>query len=242
MVGAIASGINAVAGGGSLISFPVLSLTLGLPEKVANATNAVALWPGSLTGGLGFAGQLERTKHAFKTLIIPTLFGSALGSYLLLVTSAGAFRKIVPFLVLFAALILLVQPTVKKWISGPHGHLPGYAGVVLQFLVALYGGYFGAGMGIMMLACFALYIEGTIHELNAVKNWLGLAINFAASVIFIAQGLVLPGPAICLTIGSLIGGYLAAKVSLRFDPEKLRPAIAIYGVVMSGYFFYRAFA
>lgn len=219
-----------------------MSISLGLSEKIANATNSVALWPGSLTGGIGFAGQLERTRHAFKTLILPTLLGSGLGAWLLLVTSPGAFRRIVPFLVLFAVVILLIQPKVKQWVSGPHGRLPVWAGMILQFMVSLYGGYFGAGMGIMMLACFALYIDGNIHELNAVKNWLGLAINFAASMIFIWQGMVLLAPAVCLTIGSLVGGYAAAKVSLRFDPEKLRPAIAVYGVAMSGYFFWRAFA
>lgn len=239
-VGAIASGLNAVAGGGSLISFPTLTVAVGLPEKIANATNSVGLWPGSLSGGLGFKNLYSKTSHYLKSLFLPTLLGSLAGAFLLLSTSNATFKQVIPGLVLFASTLLLFQPKVKAFVASRTEKLPEATGWILQFLVAIYGGYFGAGMGIMMLASFALYMEGTIHELNAVKNWLGLIINFACSAVFIAKGLVEYLPALWIVIGALIGGFVAAKVSQRFNPDRLRIAIAIYGFVMTGFFVYRA--
>lgn len=239
-VGAVASGLNAVAGGGSLISFPTLTVVIGLSEKVANATNSVGLWPGSLAGGIGFKNLYSKTSRYLKVLFIPTLLGSVAGAFLLLYTSNEFFKKVIPGLILFASTLLFFQPRVKQFVLGNKTKMPEAYGWILQFLVALYGGYFGAGMGIMMLAAFALYMEGTIHELNAVKNWLGLIINFAASVVFIAKGYVVLWPALWIVIGSLIGGFVAARVSQRFNPEKLRVAIAIYGFAMTAYFVWRA--
>ncbi len=236
----MASGLNAVAGGGSLISFPTLTVVIGLPEKVANATNSVGLWPGSLSGGIGFKNLYSKTSHYLKILFLPTLLGSVSGAFLLLSTSNEVFRRVIPGLIFLASLLLLFQPKVKQFVLGHKSKLPTSYGWILQFLVALYGGYFGAGMGIMMLAAFALYMEGTIHELNAVKNWLGLIINFSCSAVFIAKGLVELWPAVWITIGALIGGFVAARVSQRFNPEKLRVAIAIYGFAMTAYFVYRA--
>ncbi len=240
LVGALASGLNAVAGGGSLISFPTLTVVFGLAEKVANATNSVGLWPGSLTGGLGFKNLYAKTGGYLKKLFLPTLLGSLAGAFLLLNTSNHVFRAVIPGLILIASALLLFQPKVKTLVQSKHRKLPEPYGWALQFLVSVYGGYFGAGMGIMMLAAFALYMEGNIHELNAVKNWLGLIINFSCSAVFVAKGLVVFWPALWLVIGSLIGGFVAARVSQRFNPEKLRVAIAIYGFVMAGYFVWRA--
>lgn len=237
-VGAIASGINAVAGGGSLVSFPYL-VGLGIADKVANATNSVGLWPGSVTGGIGFIKRFGSTKRYLPAMIPPTLLGSALGAALLMNTSTQAFRRAIPFLILLAAILLLLQPRVKRLVG--HRALPVWAAPLLQFLVALYGGYFGAGMGIMMLACFALTMEGDVHELNAIKNWLGLAINFTCSALFLWKGLVLPLEGGLLVLGSLIGGYVAAHVSQRFDPDRLRSVIAVYGLGMAAFFMARAF-
>ncbi|HEY0866895.1 MAG TPA: sulfite exporter TauE/SafE family protein [Fimbriimonas sp.] len=239
-VGALASGINAVAGGGSLISYPTLTLGMGIADKIANATNSVALWPGALAGAFGFLNLLKKTGHYFKTLFLPTLLGSSLGGWLLIITSEEMFSFVVPWLILLAALLLMFQPRVKAFVLGPHRKVSEPVGWLLQFLVSVYGGYFGAGMGIMMLASFALYMEGTIHELNAVKNWLGLIINFAVSVLFIVKGMVILDVAAALIVGSVIGGFGAAKVSQRFDPEKMRLAIAIYGVGMAAVYLYRA--
>lgn len=240
--GVIASGINSVAGGGSLVSFPFLTFGLGISDKVANATNSVGLFPGSFAGGLGFKKQLEKTKHALKILFIPTILGSLSGALLLLNTKETVFKQVVPFLILFAAALLWFQPTIKKWMQqGKRIHVSSAVGVLMQYFVATYGGYFGAGMGIMMLATFALYIEGTTHELNAVKNWLGSIINFSCSIVFLSLGLVKFPEAVPLALGSIVGGFGAAKLSLKVDPEKLRRAISIYGFVMTGYYIYRVY-
>jgi len=136
---------------------------------------------------------------------------------------------------------LFLQPRIKEWSQRPHVRLPGWTGATLQFLVAIYGGYFGAGMGIMMLAAYTLFMDATIHEMNAVKTWLGMIINLVASVLFITKGLVLPLPGIVLAVGALIGGYVAAKASLKADSEKLRLLIAGYGFFMTAYFIWKAF-
>lgn len=236
LVGAASSGINAVAGGGSLISFPFLNLGLHIPAKIANATNAVGLWPGSLSGAIGFRELLPKAGHHMRTLALPTLLGSAGGAALLIETRQKVFETVVPFLLLSATLLLAFQPNIKRWTLRHRHAVSPRAGSILQFLVSVYGGYFGAGMGIMMLACFALYMDGSIHELNAVKTWLGLIINLVASLVLITQGLILLWPAIYLTIGSLIGGFCAAKLSMRVASEPLRKAIAAYGFVATAYF------
>lgn len=239
-VGAVASGINAVAGGGTLISFPVL-IGLGIPPLTANATNSVGLWPGSIGGGLGFLNTLGPTKHYLRTLAMPTLLGSIAGAVLLMATPAKLFAVLIPILILAAALLLLLQPKVKAWSKRPHVRLPEWSGTALQFAVAIYGGYFGAGMGIMMLAAYTLFMDASIHEMNAVKTWLGVIINFAASAIFIAKGFVLPGPGIALALGAIVGGFLAARASQKAPSEPLRIGIGIYGLAMAAFFIWRTF-
>lgn len=241
LVGAIAAGINSVAGGGSLISYPIL-VGMGIPKIIANATNSVALWPGSLAGAIGFLNQLAKTKRYLKLLLWPTVLGSALGAWLLVLSTERIFAILVPILILFASMLLAGQRHIRAWCAKHQREMGPVGAVLIQFLVAVYGGYFGAGMGIMMLAAFVLYMDGTIHELNAVKNWLGLVINFAASVLFLAQGLVSPAPAAALMVGCIIGGYASSKISQRVNPDKLRVAIAGYGFLMAAYFAWNAFA
>jgi uncharacterized membrane protein YfcA len=136
--------------------------------------------------------------------------------------------------------MLLLQPKIRALV-GAGKQLPGWVGLLLQLLVSIYGGFFGAGMGIMMLACFALYIDGNVHELNAVKNWLSLLINFTCSVVFFAKGLVVLPVAFFLLLGAVLGGFVAARVSQRFNPDKLRLIIAAYGFAMAGVFAYQAY-
>jgi uncharacterized protein len=240
LIGAVASGINSVAGGGSLISFPFLNLYMGIPAKPANATNAVGLWPGSLAGAYGFRERFHRTGHYLKTLAVPTLLGSVAGALLLIYTKERVFTALVPALLLLATLLLAFQPHIKKWALGHRQQLSPLTGVLLQIVVSVYGGYFGAGMGIMMLASFALYMEGDIHDINAVKTWLGVIINLVASIVFITQGMILFWPAVALTIGSLFGGFWAAKLSMKVDSEILRKIIAVYGLVASAYFAWKS--
>jgi uncharacterized membrane protein YfcA len=238
VAGAVASGVNTVAGGGSLISFPYLTAGVGLPSVPANATNSVGLWPGSLAGALGFRDMFSRTGAQLKRLIWPTLLGSQLGAILLLETPSSLFDYLVPALIVLAAGLLIFG---KKLTAAARGrHIPPWVGLLLQLLVSIYGGYFGAGMGIMMLAAFSLYVEGTLHELNAIKNVLGLVINFTCSITFLVKGLVDPKLALALVVGSVLGGYAAARLSLRADPDRLRFAIAIYGFFAAGYFLWVA--
>ena len=239
VVGAVASGINSVAGGGSLISFPSL-IGMGLLPRIANATNSVGLFPGSLAGAWGFRNLFEKTGHHLKLLLAPTLIGSIIGAWLLLVTKDSVFKMVIPGLTLLASVLLLLQPKVKQLV-GQGKTLPPAAGVFLQFLVSVYGGYFGAGMGIMMLACFALYMEGNMSELNAVKNWLSLLVNFSCSIVFFYERMVDLRPALWIVSGALIGGFVAARVSQRFNSERLRLGIGVYGLLMTGYFAYQAF-
>ncbi len=243
-LGAVASGVNAVAGGGSLITFPTLTLGLGLTEKIANATSSVGIFPGSLAGGIGFKNQFGRTAKYLRTLLLPSAVGSVGGSVLLLNTSDAFFRKAVPWLILVAALLLILQPSIRRWAGKNEDAavLPLSVGWVVQLVVGAYGGYFGAGMGIMMLAAFSLYMEGTVHEINAVKNWLGLVINATCSVVFLLKGIALWHLSLVMMAGSLVGGYAAARLSQRLDPNRLRGAIAVFGLGMAAYYFYRAYA
>lgn len=243
-LGAIGSGINAVAGGGSLVTFPTLTLGLGLTEKVANATSSVGLFPGSIAGGIGFANHLGRTGRFLKPLLAPSVLGSVAGALLLLNTSDRGFALAVPWLILLAAVLLLMQPHIRRW-AGRHESeavLSLRTGLIVQTFVGIYGGYFGAGMGIMMLAAFSLYMEGSVHEINAVKNWLGLAINGTCSVVFLLDGVARWHFSVVMILGSLVGGYYAARVSQRLDPNRLRTVIGVSALVMAGYYFYRAFS
>jgi uncharacterized membrane protein YfcA len=250
IAGAVASAINSVAGGGTLLTFPVLTMPwgAGLPTNVANATNAIGLWPGSLGGVFGFWNLIDKTKHHILPLLAPTIIGSISGAELFVLTPKSTFDFVVPVLILLASTLLMLQKKIKRWVLGEHKTLHPAAGILLQFLVALYGGYFGAGMGIMMLAAFALYMEGTIHEINAIKTLLGVVVNFVASAVFIVhsllgsdhQSLVNFPIGIVLAIGSLLGGFYSAKLSQKVDPDKLRMVIAAYGVLAACYYAFKA--
>jgi uncharacterized membrane protein YfcA len=246
LIGAVSSAINTVAGGGSLVSFPVLRIGFGMASVPANMTNTSSLWPGSLAGGLGYFNLLGKAVHHLKVLLLPTLVGSIVGAWLLTVTSPKLFDVLVPILILFAATLLAFQPKIKAWATRRHEGVPSAVGFTLQFLVSIYGGYFGAGMGIMMLAAFSLYVVGDIHEYNAIKNWLGLLINLVATVVFVVSGRLAAHTgqspqidwsiALPMIVGSIVGGYAMARLSQKIDSEKLRLMIAVYGFAAAGYF------
>jgi uncharacterized membrane protein YfcA len=236
-----ASAINAIAGGGTLISFPTL-MGLGLSELTANATNAVALWPGSASGALGFQQHLAESKAALKALLPPTIIGSLSGSILLVTTPESAFRIVVPFLILLATSLLAFQPQIKSFAEKGERRMKTWQAFGLQLLVAVYGGYFGAGMGIMMLAVMSLYLEGEMHRLNLIKNWLAVVINFGASIVLLTRGLVDLQFGLAVMVGALFGGFFSAKLSLRVKSEALRRAIVIYGFGMSVFLLWRLVA
>lgn len=241
VIGAVASGINAVAGGGSLLSFPVM-VGLGLSEVTANATNAAALWPGSLGSALGFRDpvSLAMIRRHLPLLLVPTLLGSVLGAMLLTVSGERIFRLVVPALVLLSTVLLALQQRIKGWAQRKQRRLPTWAGLLVQFLISVYGGYFGAGMGILMLALLGLYIEGDLHAHNALKAWLGVAVNLIAGALFLWQGLINPPAVVAISLGAIVGGYVAARLSLRVKADVLRTIIVALGAVLALWFTARA--
>lgn len=237
LAGAVASGLNTVGGGGSLVTFPTL-VALGCSPLVANATNSASLWPGSLGSALGLFGPLAAAKHQIPKLLLPTVMGALLGAQLLTLGGERVFGWAVPPLILLATGLLALQPTIRAW-QKQRRQIPTWLGLFLQFLIATYGGYFGAGMGILMLALFGLFVDGDIHAHNAVKAWLGLLINLLASLLLLRQGLVDLGSALYVSAGSVIGGYLTARVMQRIDPTRLRRLVVGLGLVLGIWFLAR---
>lgn len=237
--GFLASAINAVAGGGSLITFP-LFVAFGVPALSANATTAVALWPGSLASAFGYRDQLAAAKRNLPYLAPPTILGGLFGAWLLTHTPARLFNFVVPVLILLATLLLAFQAQIRAKVLGSKARLPLPAGIFLQFLLSVYGGYFGAGMGIIMLALFGLFVEGTLHEHNALKNGLAVTVNIVASLFFLQAGLLWIVPGLFCMSGAITGGYVSARLATRIDPVKLRRVIVGLGLAMTLWFIWQA--
>jgi len=235
--------LNSIAGGGTLVSFPAL-LWHGIAPIEANATNALALWPGSLTSAWGYRAEIRGGGRRYLVLMIPSLVGALLGAVLLRRTPAPLFAHLVPFLILFATLLFAVQSPLQRWLrrpgSPPHMGLPGAVG--FQFAAATYGGYFGAGMGIVMLANLALIGLTDIHQMNGLKNIFGFVINFAAALYFIHAGLVHWPEALVMMAGALAGGYASTGVARRLGREFARRAVIVIGLVIAISLFVRRWA
>lgn len=237
VVGAVASAQNAVAGGGTLLAFPV-QMALGAVAQKANATCSAALWLGGLASTLGYSAQVGKIRGHLRQLLLPSALGSLLGAWLLSRTSEATFKLVVPLLVLVATVLLAAQPYLRLRQSGRH--FSPWLGVVLQFLICIYGGYFGAGMGILMLALLGLFVEGDLHQQNALKAMLTVLVNIVATGVFLAQGLIELGPMVALGSGALLGGYLAARHVQKVDPRRLRIAVVALGMALSGWYGSRA--
>src|SRR5579884_2005067 len=217
-----AGAINAVAGGGTLITFPTL-LFFGTPPVIANATSTVALTVGTAGSVYGYRGHWESVKPWLWRFVPVSIVGGLIGSVLLTHTPERTFSKLVPFLILFATLLFLGQGLFRR-VAGieekaaKHGGRGTIAGaIVFQFLVAVYGGYFGAGIGILMLASLGFIGLGNIFEMNALKTVLSSLINFVASIWFIWAGLIDWPKALIMTAGALVGYFLGAHYSQRIS-------------------------
>jgi uncharacterized protein len=222
----IAGAINAIAGGGTLLSFPAL-LYLGVPPVVANATNTLALFLGSLGGVYGFRRHLTDVRPMLKTLMPVSIIGSLLGSLLLTVGQPQTFARLAPWLVLFATVLFIAQGYFKQLsVSNLHPQLA----LVLQFLVAVYGGYFGAGIGILMLATLGLIGQSDLNRMNAMKNLLAAGINATAAVWFIVSGLIDWRRAVVMTVAAWLGYYLGAHYSQRLHATWVRGAVIVIGL------------
>ena len=234
----LAGAVNSIAGGGTLISFPAL-VWLGRDPILANATNAVAMWPGSLAGAYGFRRELSTARRWLLLLIIPSLAGGGLGAWLLLRTPTSTFERLVPFLILGATLLLAAQEMITKRLGVlAHAHENPTAGwiafvFVFQFLVGAYGGYFGAGMGILMLAALGLIGLTDIHQMNGLKNVLAVGINGIAAIYFALSGAVIWRDALILTIGTVTGGFLGAHLAQRLGRKFVRGFVVAIGMAMT---------
>jgi hypothetical protein len=225
----VAGIINSIAGGGTLISFPTL-VWLGRNPILANATNATALWPGSFAGMVGFRKDLATLPRWLYWLTIPSLLGGAAGAILLLHTSTRTFERLVPWLILGATLLLAGQEMITRHVN-LHGNVAFV--FILQFIVSIYGGYFGAGMGILMLAALGLIGLTDLHQMNGLKNLLAICINGVAAVYFAASGAVIWSDAILMAIAGILGGFAGAKLAHRLGRKFVRTAVVVIGLGMT---------
>jgi uncharacterized membrane protein YfcA len=234
----LAGAINSVAGGGTLVTFPVLVL-LGLPPIVANATSTVAIWPGSLGSIWGFRRELGRTDPALRILVLPCLLGGGLGALLLRHTSSGRFEHLVPFLIFFATALFMVQGPIQKRMAinaGPGGSLSGRKlGLALgfQLLFGIYGGYFGAGVSIIMLSALGIFGLTDILEMSALTSLFSFSINGVAIVVFIAAGLVQWPYVLAMALCAVAGGYGAAGLARRIGRPTVRRFVIGVGLTMT---------
>ena len=230
---AMAGAINAVAGGGTLLTFPTL-IWLGLPAIAANATSTVGLVPGAMSGTWGYRREVKQSKEWLLLLAPSSLLGGLAGGLLLVETPPAIFDRLAPLLVLAATVLFILQEPISRRLrrgaeagSGrPHRLLV----VGCQFFIALYGGYFGAGMGILMLAALGLLHLGDIHRMNGLKTLTGGLINTVASVLFIVKGMVTWPVALTMAVGSVLGGYFAADAARKLGQRTVRSIVIGVGL------------
>jgi len=234
---ALAAGfVNAIAGGGTLISFPVLT-AVGIPAVAANVTNTVALCPGMLGGIFAQRRDLEgQSKRLWMTLPIGALGGIA-GGILLIKSGEQAFRALIPYLILLATTLLATQDWIRRWLMTHEGHHQRQHSVWHVSLPvgvgAIYGGYFGAGLGVILLAVLGLVLEDTLTRLNALKQTIALAVNFSAAIYFLFSGQVLWTVALVMAVGALTGGSIGGRLAGRIRPSTLRAIVVVLGYVVA---------
>jgi uncharacterized membrane protein YfcA len=230
--------LNTIAGGGSFLTFPALVFT-GVPIVAANATSAVAVFPGYLGGALGFREELKQiARPRMLRLILITLIGGAVGSALLLVSSNEAFARIVPYLLLLATLAFLFGDQLRA-MATRRAKAMKPEGAIGLFAVSLYGGYFNGGLGIILLALFTLWGMKDINLMNGLKNGLSFALSAISVLIFALAGLVEWPQAILMMVGATLGGYAGAPVARALPKSVIKGIIAAIGFGMSAIFFLR---
>jgi hypothetical protein len=233
----LAGAINSVAGGGTLVSFPAL-IWLGLNSVAANATSTVAIWPGTVGSAWGYRRELASAEARFRILIVPSLIGGITGALLLRWTPPAFFDRLVPFLILFATLLFMAQDPVQRMLrtadSGTHQSGKWLVGALLfQLAVGIYGGYFGAGIGILMLAALSILGLKDIHEMNSLKVVFGGSINGVAAAYFIWAHMVEWPYVLIMAIGAILGGYLGAGTARKMGRTAVRRIVILIGFGMS---------
>jgi uncharacterized protein len=240
---AVAAGmVNALAGGGTLITFPVLT-AIGLPAVVANVTNTVALCPGYLGATFAQAKDLKGQERRLWFVVPAGIIGGVIGGILLLSTEERIFRALVPFLILLASGLLAIQDPVRAWLvrrASHKGKSLSEAWVALPVvLAAIYGGYFGGGLSVIVLAVLGLVLEDTLTRLNALKQGVSFSVNTAAALFFVFSGKVEWMAALVMAVGALLGGVLGGKLAGRIKPATLRWMVVVIGVVVAIIYFVR---
>ncbi|MDP9035126.1 MAG: sulfite exporter TauE/SafE family protein [Myxococcota bacterium] len=236
----IGGAINSVAGGGTFIAFPAL-LFAGVPAVPANATNTMALWPGALASAIAYRRELGESRRELFPLGLTSLVGGLLGSVLLLRTSDRRFSLLVPWLLLFAAFLFSSGTKIaRRGSGGARAPLPIV--VAIQLMISLYGGYFGGGIGIMMLATLSLLGMTDIHRMNALKTILATLVNGVAVIAFIVAGAIAWAPAAVMIGGGVLGGYAGAAWARRVSPRLVRGFVLAVAWTMTAYFFVRTYA
>ncbi|HEY3356154.1 MAG TPA: sulfite exporter TauE/SafE family protein [Polyangia bacterium] len=235
LAGFAAGFVNAIAGGGSLLSFPAL-LATGMSPVTANATSTLALWPGSLSSVWAYRRFIGEERRRALVLAWPSLVGGLGGSILLLHTSERAFRVVVPWLILFACGLLAAQEPLARWIArrtdGDGRGVP-WTLVVVQLLISIYGGYFGAGIGILMLAAMAIFVPGSLQHANGLKVLFAMLINGMAAIYFFAtHAASLPASGL-MAVASLVGGYAGAHLAQRLPARLMRWLVIAFGVAVA---------
>jgi len=251
---ALAAGVvNSLAGGGTLLTFPALAVALsalGMTESeakvVANATSTVALVPGSLAGAWGYRREMPQARAWLQILALPSLVGGVIGALLVTRLPPQYFAALVPWLLLAAAVVFLGDTVLGRHRTirlRAEGEKPSPGSVaaliVAQFAVAVYGGYFGAGIGILMLSSLALMGVGDMHRMNALKTVLNGCINGVSVVVFVNDGKVNWQFALPMALASILGGYLGARMALRVRPQYVRWAVIGIGFGLAGFYFWR---
>jgi uncharacterized membrane protein YfcA len=239
--GFAAGGINTIVGSGSLITFPTL-LALGLPPVQANVTNTIGLVPGSISGTIGYRRELRGQQGRTLRLGVAAISGGVLGAVLLLALPSSTFEKAIPFLVLVAVVLTALQPRLARRLDGRRAR--GTDGPLLTAAVcatSVYGGYFGAGQGVILLALMGAFVSEHLQRLNAVKNVLTVLVNGAAAVVFVVAAHVRWPVAGVLALGAVAGGQAGAALGRRLPRNALRATIIVVGLIVSVKLFLDAF-
>lgn len=243
MLAAMGGGMmNSIAGGGTLLTFPAL-VALGVPPVVANATSTVALWPGSLASFWGYRTAIQSIRKWWLHWAIPSAAGGITGALLLIFTPEERFAGLVPWLIWGATALFMLQKPIMRWIGGHSGasgagndpedverSKPPLRFLVYQFAVGIYGGYFGAGAGILMLAAFEMMGLRNIHTMNGLKNWCGMNINAIAVAVFVVSGIIVWPVALTMAVGAMLGGALGSRMAQRVGQVWVRRAVVAIGI------------
>lgn len=240
LAGFVAGGVNAIAGGGSLISFPAL-VAIGLPTLDANVTNTTAIWPGYLGSAAAYREELADQRLRLRALAVTGAVGGVVGSVILLAADDAVFDAVVPFLVLAGSLLLALQPRIAALVAARE-QTERNATVQLHvavFLAAVYGAYFGGGLGVILLAVLGIYVADHLQRVNALKSALSLLVNTVALVAFALFGPVDWLAVAVVAPAALAGGYVGARLARRLSPQALRSTVVVFGIVVAIWLFLR---